>query len=218
MTHNIAEQLLIKVKTYSQQMFENAAGSHDWDHTCRVINLCRRIGKKEGADINTLLMGAYLHDIGRCYQDASKGKICHAEKGAQMANDFLSDIPVSEKQKNNIIHCVISHRFRGKHIPKTKEAQVLFDADKIDSIGALGIARAYLFAGEIGARLHSPEITAASCQSYSKDDTGYREYKVKLSKIKDRIITKTGKKIAIKRHDFMEKFFKQFISEYEGKK
>jgi len=113
---------------------------------------------------------------------------------------------------------VRSHRFRGNDEPKTLEAKVLFDADKLDSIGAVGIARAFLFAGEVGAKLHNPDIRVENTLPYSKDDTGYREFKLKLSRIKDRILTTEGRKLAKERHEFMETFFKRFIEEYEGKR
>jgi len=133
-----------------------------------------------------------------------------------MAWPIVKKLLVSEKQKENIIHCIKSHRFRGNHAPKTVEAKVLFDADKLDAIGAVGVARAYLFAGEIGARLHNPDISVEKSRPYSKDDTGFREFKVKLAGIRDRILTKEGKKIAKERHSFMESFFKRFLEEYEG--
>jgi uncharacterized protein len=98
------------------------------------------------------------------------------------------------------------------------EARVLFDADKLDAIGAVGVARAFLFAGEVGARLHNPDVDIEGTRSYSVDDTGYREYMLKLSKIKERMLTVTGREIASERHAFMENFFEQFVAEYEGKR
>ncbi len=204
------------VKARAEKLFINASGSHDWDHTLRVSRLCERIGHVEGADMNVLLIAAYLHDIGRSCQDASNGAVCHAEKGALMAQPIIKDLPFSKKQKENIVHCIITHRFRGNHAPKSVEAKVLFDADKLDAIGAIGVARAYLFAGELGARLHSPEINVEEAKSYSKDDTGYREFKVKLNKIQNKILTGEGRKIAKERHSFMKAFFKRFLEEYEG--
>ena len=213
-----SDSLINYIKSVAKNMFHGASGSHDWDHTLRVGKLCERIGPVEGVDMDVLLIAAYLHDIGRCFQDASNGGVCHAEKGAQMAWPIVKKLTISEKQKENIIHCVKSHRFRGNHAPKTVEAKVLFDADKLDAIGAVGVARAYLFAGEIGARLHNPDISVEKSKPYSKDDTGFREFKVKLSRIKDRMLTKEGRKIAKERHAFMESFFKRFLEEYEGKR
>jgi len=165
-----------------------------------------------------LLSAAYLHDIGRCYQDDSNGAVCHAEKGSKMAKAFLQRLPFTGDQRENILHCIRSHRFRGDHRPDTPEARALFDADKIDAIGAVGVARAFLFAGEVGARLHSPEVNIEDTASYSVDDTGYREFTVKLSKIRGRIMTVEGKRLADERHAYMVDFFQRFLAEYEGER
>jgi uncharacterized protein len=212
------EQVLARVKAFAQSCFDKASGSHDWDHTLRVFRLCERMGPAENADMTVLGAAAYLHDIGRALQDASNGVICHAEKGAEMAEPMVEALPLSKKQKQNIIHCIRSHRFRNHHKPATTEAKVLFDADKLDAIGAVGVARAFLFAGEVGARLHNPDLDAKSARPYSVDDTGYREFKVKLCKIKERMLTAEGRKWARERHAFMDDFFKRFLAEYEGKR
>ena len=212
------EQTLVRIKALAQKCFDTASGSHDWDHTLRVFRLCEMIGPVEKADMDVLGAAAYLHDIGRVFQDASNGAICHAEKGAQMAEPMIETFPFSKKQKQNIIHCIRSHRFRNSHKPATTEAKVLFDADKLDAIGAVGVARAFLFAGEVGARLHNPDLDAERTRPYSIDDTGYREYKVKLRKIKDRMLTAEGRKWARERHAFMDDFFIRFLAEYEGKR
>jgi len=167
--------------------------------------------------MTVLKIAAYLHDIGRSHQDRLNGAVCHARQGAKTAWPIVKGLPLSTEQKRNIIHCIRSHRFRGNHIPKTVEARVLFDADKLDAIGAVGVARAFLFAGEVGARLHNPDASIEETRSYSIDDTGYREFKVKLCKIKDRMLTKEGRKIAAERHAFMERFFDRFVRENEGK-
>ena len=146
----------------------------------------------------------------------SKGSICHAEKGADMAREMLEKYPIPREKKENIIHCILTHRYRNSHVPETIEAKVLFDADKLDAIGAVGIARAYLFAGEVGAVLHNPHAIPEQTKPYSKDDTGYREYRVKLSRIKDKMLTSEGKRMAQERHAFMEDFFERFLKEHEG--
>jgi uncharacterized protein len=204
------------IKDFAKLHFSNAKYSHDWEHTLRVYNLCLHIGQKEGADLDVLSIAAYLHDIGRTHQDQSKGTICHAEKGAEMAREIITAHPIPEEKRENIIHCILSHRFRNRHEPQTLEAKVLFDADKLDAIGAVGIARAYLFAGEVGAVLHNGDADPEFTKPYSRDDTGYREYRVKLSRIKDRILTTEGKYMARERHAFMEAFFERFLKECEG--
>jgi uncharacterized protein len=217
-TQTRSEDFIGQVRERSEELFAAARGSHDWEHTLRVFDLCRRIGAVEQADMEVLLVAAYLHDIGRCYQDRSNGAVCHAEKGCQMAEPIVDKLPLSAEQKGNILHCIRSHRFRGNHRPETIEAKVLFDADKLDAIGAVGVARAFLFAGEVGARLHNPDVRPEKTRPYSIDDTGYREYQLKLRLIKDRILTNEGRRMAQERHTFMEDFFKRFLAEYEGER
>ena len=210
--------MLDTVKRTAFTYFRDARGSHHWDHTLRVCRLCERIGSAEGVEMNVLLTAAYLHDIARCYQDDANGAVCHAEKGARLAAPIVAKLPFSAEQRDNVLHCIRSHRFRGSHKPQTPEAMVLFDADKLDAIGAIGVARAFLFAGEIGARLHSDIANIEATRMYSAEDTGYREYKVKLCKIKDRILTREGRKLAARRHAVMEAFFNHFLEEFEGKR
>jgi uncharacterized protein len=210
--------MLDTVERMAYAYFQGARGSHHWDHTLRVNRLCERIGAAEGVDMDVLLASAYLHDIARRQQDDSNGAVCHAEKGALLAVSIVEKLPLTDGQKDNILHCIRSHRFRGSHKPQTPEAMALFDADKLDAIGAVGVARAFLFAGEVGARLHSADVNIEATRPYTRDDTGYREFIVKLCKIKDRILTRAGQKLAVERHSTMEEFFNRFIEEYEGKR
>jgi uncharacterized protein len=201
----------------AEQHFAGARASHDWDHILRVVRLCEHIGEVEGADMDVLRAAALLHDIGRMHQDATAGAICHAEKGAEMAQPVVAELPLSDDQKANILHCIRTHRFRGNQAPNTLEARILFDADKLDAIGAVGVARTFLFAGEVGARLHNPEASPENTQPYSEDDTGYREFRLKLCKIHGRILTPEGRRLARERHAFMEMFFERFLEEYDGR-
>jgi uncharacterized protein len=206
------------IKAFAMECFSKARGSHDWDHTQRVYNLCMHMGEVEGADMEVLRIAAYLHDVGRPYQDESKGAVCHGEKGAEMARALLEDYPLSDAQKANIIHAIKSHRFRGTSKPETLEGKILFDADKLDAIGAIGIARTFQFAGEVGAKLHNPSVEPEDTEPYTEEDTGYREFKLKLSRIKDRMLTAAGRRMASERHAFMEMFFDRFLQEYKGHK
>lgn len=210
--------VLAAIREQAQANFSHARGSHDWDHTVRVHRLSRRIGIAEGADLLVVEAAAYLHDIGRAHQDRSNGRFCHADKGAAVARELLRHYPLSVNRYENIIHCIAAHRFRRGEPPRTLEAAVLFDADKLDAIGAVGVARAFLFAGELGARLHSPEVDVTQAPAYSIDDTGYREYVVKLSKIRQRMLTATGRRLADERHRYMADFFERFLEEYEGER
>jgi uncharacterized protein len=213
-----SKAVLDSIRKTAENHFGRVPGSHGWDHTLRVYRLCQHIGRVEKVDMDVLLTAAYLHDVGRCYQDASNGAVCHAEKGARMAEPIVKALPFCDDQKWNIVHSIKSHRFRNDLKPQTMEAKVLFDADKLDAIGAVGIARAYLFAGEIGAKLHNAGRVIEQTEMYSENDTGFREYQVKLRKIKDRILTREGRRMAVDRHAYMAQFFKRFIEEYEGER
>lgn len=151
------------------------------------------MAKKEKADLDILIVACLLRDIGRKEEMKSRGKFCH---------------------------CIISHRYRNQNIPKTIEAKVLFDADKIDSIGAVGVGHDFLFAGYLGHSMYTGNkkklIKLKKDQSYTIDDTAIMEYEYKLKNIKNKILTKTGKKIAKNRHDFMVSYFKRFWQEVNG--
>jgi uncharacterized protein len=168
--------------------------------------------------MDVLRAAALLHDIGRSHQDASAGAVCHAEKGAELAAPIVARLPLTADRRANILHCIRSHRFRGDQTPRTAEARILFDADKLDAIGAVGVARTFLFAGEIGARLHNAQARPENTLPYSEDDTGYREFKLKLCKIHDRVLTAEGRRLARERHAFMEMFFERLLEEHEGKR
>jgi uncharacterized protein len=204
------------VRREAQAFFRSARGSHDWDHTERVYKLCLRIGRKEGADLAILKLAALLHDVGREEEDRSSGRTCHAAKGALLARRILEKRGLDQERTDRVVHCIATHRFRGGLVPDSLEGKVLFDADKLDSIGAVGIGRAFLFAGEVGARLHDPGIDVRKTKPYSKEDTAYREFLVKLSRIKSRMFTPEGKRIARERHEFMTGFFRRLNKETAG--
>jgi uncharacterized protein len=212
----VMSPMLEDIRRMARTIFEGAALSHDWEHTERVYRLSMRIGKVEGADLETLAIASLLHDIGRVREHASRGTVCHARLGAEMAMEILSGFDMPDPKKELVAHCILTHRFRNSHAPETMEAKCLFDADKLDAIGAVGIARAYLFAGEVGAMLHNPGADPWETSPYSRDDTGYREYRVKLCAIRDRMLTHEGRRLAEDRHAFMEAFFERFLLEHEG--
>jgi len=207
-----------EARVFSKSCADGSRGSHDWGHTQRVLALCLRIGSAEGADLDVLTLAALLHDIGRSAEDSSKGLVCHAAKGAEMAWGFLEGRIRRAEILENIIHCIRTHRYRGGDAPETLEARVLFDADKLDAIGAVGIGRAFQFAGEVGATLHNPFAELEKTEPYSREDTAYREYHLKLSRIRERMLTVEGRRLADERHAFMEAFFNRFLDEVAGGK
>ncbi|MEW6429136.1 MAG: HD domain-containing protein [Thermodesulfobacteriota bacterium] len=207
----------------TRHLFDEAAafhqfddGCHGLDHVQRVHSLALTIGRELAARPDILSAAAILHDIGRRFETESRGAVCHAAKGAELARPILRESGFSGDDADQVLHCIACHRFRGDRIPVSMEAKILFDADKLDSIGATGIGRAFLFAGQVGARLHNPNNDVSGTLSYSRDDTAYREYTVKLSKIKDRMLTEPGRRLANARHRFMERFFQQLLAEIAG--
>ncbi len=205
-----------RVEREARKLFQSARGSHDWDHTERVYRLCLRIGRRENADLAVLKLAALLHDIGRAAEDRSNGRLCHGERGAKLAKKILESHNIEKETLDKVVHCIETHRFRRSGSPESLEAKILFDADKLDSIGAVGVGRAFLFAGEVGARLHDPEVDVAATRAYTREDTAYREYLVKLSRIKDRMFTREGKRLARERHRFMVEFFRRLNKEILG--
>ena len=209
-------ELLTALRTISARYCLEEGGSHGPDHSERVLHTAMNIGRRMGARLDIITPAALLHDIGRKQESRTKGEVCHAELGAQMAEPLLRDLGYSKSDRAAICHCIHAHRFRSNIAPKTVEAEILFDADKLDSIGAIGIGRAFLFAGQIGARLHNAEIDPAHTETYSTEDTAYREFQVKMSKVREQMLTSFGRQIAERRHIFMESFFNELHREIYG--
>ncbi|MEN8252409.1 MAG: HD domain-containing protein [Patescibacteria group bacterium] len=224
MNHLRIDRIEQEAKTY----FEGASGCHDWSHIERVRKLAFMIGEKENADLEIIEIAALLHDIGRKAEMDSKAKekcgkkICHAREGAKESRKILSNYNIDAERIDNIAHCIETHRFRNEAVPETIEAKVLFDADKLDSIGAVGVARDFLFAGYFGTALYTGNeeklLESGENFDYTKDDTAIMEYHKKLKYVKDKLQTHTGKKIGEERHDFMVSFFERFWKEVNGNK
>ena len=205
-TPAVAPELLAALRRAAQPFAEQEGGPHGLDHSERVLHTALYLGRTLGADLHILAAAALLHDIGRSEESASRGAICHARRGAELARPILQELGYESKVTHAICHAINAHRFRGSVEPETLEARILFDADKLDSIGAVGIGRAFLFAGQIGARLHNPEQDHSRTSSYSLEDSAYREFQVKLSQVKDQMLTESGRRLAQERHDFMLTF------------
>jgi uncharacterized protein len=217
----ISSKTIEAIKEEAKQYFKGASSCHDWTHVDRVYSLAVMIAKREKANIDIVKIAAYLHDIGRKEEMESKGSFCHAERGAELAGKILPKYDLDEKIIDNVKHCILAHRSDDKYIPQTIEAKVLFDADKLDSIGAVGVARDFLFAGFLGSCLYTGNekktMKDPKKYEYTEEDTAVLEYYYKLSKVKSEILTKTGKEIAKERDKYMAEFFKRFELEVKGK-
>ena len=193
---------------------------HGWDHTLRVWHNARYIAQVEKADQAVVEYAALLHDIGRAKEFEDLGKSCHAEIGAAEIPEILAQIGITDDAfVQHVRECVYTHRYRKRETrrPETLEAKVVFDADKLDSIGAVGLGRAFHFAGRVGARVHNAREEALTSESYSAEDTAYREYLVKLQHIHENMLTEEGKRMAEQRHHFMQQFFERLNREVLGK-
>ena len=188
-----------------------AAGdaAHDFDHVLRVTTLAVHIAQAEGADVEIVRTAALLHDIG-----LDNGRVGHEEVAAKRAHEILAGQP-PEKIKA-VTQAIRSHRFRAGPPPQTLEAQCLFDADKLDAIGAIGVARVFAYGGAAGQRLWAEVPEGYDEHSTSGEHTPVHEFVVKLAKIKDRLTTETGRRIGQERHDFMAAFFARLEAEVRG--
>jgi uncharacterized protein len=197
--------------------YAGAESAHDFDHVLRVLALAEQIARAEGADMDIIRAAALLHDIARVTEDTT-GRGDHAQMGAERAHDILLTRGWAAAKADAVSHAIAAHRFRGTTLPQTLEAQILFDADKLDSIGAIGIARAYAVSGALNQRLWSEVTPGASANrdQHNADHTAVAEFAVKLSKVRERMYTTTAKQLAAERHQYMVDFFTRLNQEVRG--
>jgi uncharacterized protein len=178
------DSLFEKVRSATEAVLRDAPGCHDYDHTARVLANALALAKMEGVsgrELEIVELGALLHDIARPEELASDGRLCHASEGVAKAETVLRRAGCSDDALIKAVSlCVGRHRYRGSDKPRSEAEKIVYDADKLDSIGAIGVGRAFHFAGRIGARLHNSEAEALGSEAYSREDSAYREYLVKL--------------------------------------
>jgi uncharacterized protein len=193
---------------------------HDFDHVIRVFKIAEVLAAQEGADIEIVGAAALLHDA----SSASGNDIvrqAHHEAAADFAGEVLMEEGWAAERIQAVQECILSHRFRAGKTPQSLEARVLFDADKLDAIGAIGVARSLAYAVLDGQPLYAePSQTFVETLKTEPGEayTAYHEHLFKLSKIKDRMLTDSGLAMAEARHDFMQSYFDQLIAEVQGKK
>ena len=215
MCEMIGETLIQDIEEEAKKYFEGAPATHDWGHVERVNKLANYIGQIEGGNLTVIKLSVLLHDIGRKKEDELDGKICHAEESARLARDILEAYKIDKETIENVCYCIETHRFRNEKEPQTIEAKVLYDADKLDCIGAIGIARACSWSGEHKQKLYSDSEKEIG-SGYETEHTPLIEFGTKLSKIKERMLTKTGRKIAEDKHNFVVDFFNRLQQEIDG--
>lgn len=201
--------------------------AHNLDHVFRVYNLCLLLARFEkDVDLEVLIPSALLHDIARVEESEDKtGEIDHAVLGSEIAEDILRTLGYEEEKIKKIKHCIIAHRFRTGNKPNTIESKILFDSDKLDAIGASGIARTFMLAGQFRQRLTVDELPNCYISTNTVENgrlkdvskhTPFMEYEVKFKKIPDKLYTKKAKEIGKERLKFMDEYFTRLKLEIEG--
>ncbi|MEF3245646.1 MAG: HD domain-containing protein [Caldisericaceae bacterium] len=198
---------------------ELISSSHDFEHTMRVMNMALRIAKDyPEADVKVIEFASILHDIARVKEDTDKeNKIDHAILGAEMSREILKGFGYDDLFINEVAHAIETHRYRSERRPQTLEAKIVSDADKLDAIGAIGIARAFAIAGEYREPLYidvdEENLGVAKRITNFKEHAPNIEYFVKLRRIKELLYTESAKKLAKSRLEFMEVFFDRLKKE-----
>lgn len=201
-----------------RRLYEAGGGGHDFDHVLRVLALAERIAAAEGANPDVVRTAALLHDVAE-----SQDRETHHLLGAQRARALLAG--ESPQFVDAVAHCIEAHRFRHDPQPQTLEAQVLSDADKLDSIGAIGVGRAFAYSGAVGTALWRQ--TVAQIEAAGSDarrgpkelGEGYtpsHEFVLKLDRIPERLYTSMARQIAEERRRFMRAFFERLDREALG--
>jgi uncharacterized protein len=222
-----------QLKTIVEKEMEGASPAHDINHVLRVYRLCLELASYEqGVDLDVLKTAALVHDIARTREDREEYShalnVDHAVLGAEISDKILRELGYPEEKIESVKHCIAAHRFRGGHLPKTIEAKILSDADKLDVLGATGIARSFTIGGENGQKIYSDIPT----DEYIKENlAGGRpdgriinpskhasnlEFETKFKHIPDKLYTQKAREIARERLEYMKQFFERLKREIDG--
>ena len=212
--------LIDKTIAFVKEKLDNAEGGHDWFHIERVYKNSILIAKEEDCDIMVVKLGALLHDIAD-----SKFHDGDETIGPKTARAFLESENVFEETINHVINIIENISFKGGNFENkfsSKELEIVQDADRLDAIGAIGIARTFNYGGFKNRALYDPSIAPnlnMSKEEYKNSNSPtLNHFYEKLLLLKDKMNTATGKKIALERHKYMENFLSQFYAEWEGEK
>ena len=216
----INPDLINKTILFVKEKLENAEGGHDWFHIERVFKNAVLISKNEVCDVTVVKLGALLHDIAD-----SKFHDGDETVGPRIAREFLESENVDEQIITHVVNIIENISYKGGNFEKkfsSIELDVVQDADRLDAIGAIGIARTFNYGGFKNRALYDPNIAPNSSmtkEEYKKNDSPtLNHFYEKLLLLKDKMNTQTGKQIAQERHRYMEGFLAQFYAEWEGEK
>ena len=212
--------LIDKTIAFVKEKLDNAEGGHDWFHIERVYKNSILIAQEEDCDLTVVKLGALLHDIAD-----SKFNDGDETIGPKTARTFLESENVFEETINHVINIIENISFKGGNFENkfsSKELEIVQDADRLDAIGAIGIARTFNYGGFKNRALYNPSIAPnlnMSKEEYKNSNSPtLNHFYEKLLLLKDKMNTETGKKIAETRHQYMENFLSQFYAEWEAEK
>jgi uncharacterized protein len=204
----------------ARQYYKAADPVHDFDHIQRVLALAERVAREEGADLEIVRAAVLLHDASGATPGAESGaRATHHEASAEFAGQVLAAEGWPAERIAAVQHCIRAHRFRGTEAPRTLEARILFDCDKLDVLGAIGVARTVAYAALAGQPLTgepSEKFKASGEKEPGEPHTPYHEFLFKLGKVKDRMQTATARQIAEERHRYLEEYFERLAKEVAG--
>jgi uncharacterized protein len=194
---------------------------HGFDHVMRVYRMAERLAQAEGADLEIVHAAALLHDAeGSATVGGEIGRSNHHHASSEFARQELEAEGWAPDRISAVQHCIRAHRFRdNSEPPQTLEARILFDADKLDVIGAIGVVRTVAFDVVVGQPVYaepSQHFLSTGEKESGEPHSSYHEYLFKLCHIKDRLFTPTARAIAEERHRFMAEFFTRLAAEEHG--
>jgi len=212
-------ELIDGTAEYVKNALSGEGSGHDWWHVFRVWKMAKRIGQEEGADLLVVELAALLHDIADW-----KAHGGDSVAGPEMAREWLGSLGVEPTVIEHVCRIIADISFKGAGVEQpvlSLEGKVVQDADRLDAMGAIGIARAFAYGGAKGQAIYDPAVKPTghqTAESYLKSGgTTVNHFYEKLLLLKDRMNTPTGRAIAEKRHGFMGEFLRRFYEEWEGR-
>ena len=208
------EKILSDAKIFASQKLEGRESGHGFYHALRVENLAETIAQKEGGDVFVVKIAALLHDV-------DDWKFSQENQ----TQNWLNDQEIEKETIDHVLDIIKNLSFKGAGVDtsmKTLEGQIVQDADRLDAIGAIGIARAFSYGGHANREMYNPDQKPEIHQSYddykTKQSHTINHFYEKLLLLKDRMNTKTAKELALGRHKYMEQFLEEFFQEWKGEK
>jgi uncharacterized protein len=192
---------------------------HGFDHVLRVRRLAERLGQEMGADVEILRAAALLHDASGAHPGGSEARQQHQESSADFAQAVLREEGWPTDRIQAVVDCIWAHRFRSQNQPRSLEARILFDADKLDVMGAFGAARTIGYALQAGEPVYaepSDRFLESGEAEPGEPHSAYHEYLFKLRRVRERLLTEPARRLGERRHQALTAFFEQMAAEARG--